>query len=85
MSEMPTKKESTKTTGAAGVRLRQDTCTCLRWKGMYIDAEPDVAVPNTSDGLYWCVHTMTVLGPDGKVADREACTVGRGCFEVCGD
>jgi len=73
-------------TGSATVRKgRQESCSCLRWKGMYIDAEPDVAVPNTSDGLYWCVHTMTVLGPDGRVADREACTAGRGCFELCGD
>lgn len=81
---MSGKIESGSASGA-GRKVRKETCSCLRWKGMYIDAEPDLAVPNTSDGLYWCVHTMTVLGPDGKVADREACTVGRGCFEICGD
>lgn len=56
-------------------------CRQLRWKGMYIDAEPDTAVPNTSDGLCWCVHTQTCLGPDGKVADRESCTAGRSCYQ----
>ncbi len=79
-----TESGSGSATGAVR-KARKESCSCLRWKGMYIDAEPDVAVPNTSDGLYWCVHTMTVLGPDGKVADREACTVGRGCFEICGE
>ncbi len=60
---------------------RRRTCRCLRWKGMYIDAEPDPLVPNTSDGLFWCMHTQTCLGPDGRVADRARCAEGRGCFE----
>jgi len=73
--------DATPTTSPAGASRRR-TCRCLRWKGMYIDAEPDPLVPNTSDGLYWCVHTMTCLGPDGKVADRGTCGAGRGCFET---
>lgn len=66
----------------APARNRQRLCNCLRWKGMYVEAEPDPQVPNTSDGLFWCTHTMNCLGPDGKVADREACTEGRSCFET---
>lgn len=57
-------------------------CRRLRWKGMYVDAEPDPEVPNTHSGLCWCTHTMNCLGPDGKVADEESCRSGRGCFEM---
>lgn len=57
----------------------RDTCRFLRTKGMFIDAEPDPAVPNPKDGLCWCVHTQTLLGPDGKVAEPEACGPGRAC------
>lgn len=58
-------------------------CCCqLRWKGMFIDAEPDPSIPNTRDGFFWCSLTMTCLGPDGRVADEESCCHGRGCFET---
>jgi hypothetical protein len=55
-------------------------CCFLRWKGMYIDADPDPGIPNTRDGFFWCSHTMNCLGPDGKVADEESCCHGRQCF-----
>lgn len=58
-----------------------EICRKLRWKGMFIDAEPDDTVKGTSDGFCWCVLTMTCMGPDGRVADREACGHGRSCFE----
>ena len=60
---------------------RTVTCRCLRNKGMYIDAEPDPLVPNPHDGHYWCIHTMTLLGPDGKVAEPVACGPGRSCHD----
>jgi hypothetical protein len=56
-------------------------CACLRWKGMYIDAEPDPLVPNPGDGLCWCRHTMTNVGPDGKAAEPDRCGEERSCFE----
>ena len=56
-------------------------CSCLRWKGMFIDAEPDPAIPNTRDGLFWCSQTMTCLGPDGRVATEKKCCEGRGCHQ----
>ncbi|HEX6851098.1 MAG TPA: hypothetical protein VF139_06790 [Candidatus Polarisedimenticolaceae bacterium] len=58
-----------------------ELCRRLRWKGLYIDVEPDPSIPNTSDGFCWCTHSMTALGPDGEVADREGCRPGRPCFE----
>jgi len=57
-------------------------CSRLRWKGMFIDVEPDPSIPNTRDGFYWCSHTMNCLGPDGRIADEESCCHGRGCHEA---
>jgi hypothetical protein len=63
-------------------RPKAESCCCkLRWKGMYIDVEPDPTVPNMRDGLFWCSTTMTCLGPDGRVADEESCCEGRVCHE----
>jgi hypothetical protein len=61
--------------------LPAERCTCLRTKGMYIEVEPDPLVPNPHDGLFWCRHTLTCLGPDGEVADERNCRPGRGCYE----
>jgi hypothetical protein len=57
-------------------------CCCLRNKAMYLDFEPDPTIPGTRDGFFWCRHTMTVLGPDGQVADEMSCRAGRGCYET---
>jgi hypothetical protein len=56
-------------------------CGRLRWTGMYMDVEPDPRIPNMRDGLFWCSHSMTCLGPDGRVATEGNCCEGRGCFE----
>jgi hypothetical protein len=66
----------------AAAPSRNKGCKCLRWKGMYIEAETDPLLPNSDAGIYWCVHTMTCLGPDGEVASAKTCGAGRGCFEV---
>ncbi|HSL85100.1 MAG TPA: hypothetical protein VLF66_20185 [Thermoanaerobaculia bacterium] len=60
----------------------RDTCRYLRTKGMYVEAEPDPAVPETGSGLCWCVHTQNQLGPDGKVAEPTSCGPGRRCYEA---
>lgn len=59
----------------------RDVCRRLRWKGMFVEVEPEDRVPGGSDGYCWCSRTMTALGPDGKVAIREACRPGRDCHE----
>ncbi|HSK79714.1 MAG TPA: hypothetical protein VLQ45_24885 [Thermoanaerobaculia bacterium] len=56
-------------------------CSRLRWNGLYVDVEPDPKIPNMRDGLFWCSHTMTCLGPDGRVATERHCCEGRRCFE----
>jgi hypothetical protein len=61
--------------------VAQSQCRCLRSKEMYINVEPDLSVPRSSSGVFWCIHTQNCLGPDGKVADEENCKPGRSCFE----
>jgi hypothetical protein len=66
-------------TGPASPRA---LCARLRWKGLYVDVEPDPSIPNPKDGFFWCSHTMTCLGPDGRVCDDGSCDPGRPCFEA---
>jgi hypothetical protein len=60
----------------------QSYCRYLRAKEMFIDVEPDKTVPRSSSGHFWCVHTQTVLGPDGKVVSDGECRSDRICFEA---
>ena len=45
----------------------EDLCPALRWKEQFIGVEHDPTVPPTNDGLFWCMHTQTCIGPDGTV------------------
>jgi hypothetical protein len=49
-------------------------CSSLRWKGQFILAEPDDTVPPCNDGLFWCMHTQTCIGPDGMLAEPANCS-----------
>jgi hypothetical protein len=48
-------------------------CPALRWKGQFVRVEHDPTVPASNDGLFWCVHTQTCIGPDGGVAEPGNC------------
>ena len=58
-----------------------ELCHCLRWKGMFIDAEWDPTVPHGNDRLFWCHKTQICLGPDGKSVDEYECNEARGCYK----
>ena len=60
----------------------KQVCRRLRSKTMFYQAEPDPTVPSSNDNSYWCTHSMNCMGPDGDVAQPEACRSGRGCFET---
>jgi hypothetical protein len=66
--------------GLAAIDRDVDRCFNLCWKGMYIEAEWDPAVPHGNDRLFWCHHTMQPLGPDGKLADDYECNETRACY-----
>ena len=55
-------------------------CPGLRWKGQFIEAEPDLNVPPATDGLFWCVYTQNCIGPDGELAEPgNCCKASREC------
>lgn len=57
-----------------------DLCSALRWKGQFILSESDPNVQRSNDGLFWCMHTQTCIGPDGQVAEPGNCaSKGRAC------
>lgn len=33
---------------------------------------------HSAEGPFWCAVTQSLIGPDGKFADTEACRAGRG-------
>ena len=51
-----------------------ELCSCLKWKGQFILAEPDPTVPSSNQGLYWCNFTQTCIGPDGELAEPGNCS-----------
>ncbi len=57
-------------------------CRHMRSKEMFYEFEgqPD-PIHASGSGIYWCVYTQNCLGPDGKVAEPNACQPGRHCFE----
>jgi hypothetical protein len=63
-------------------RIDDDRCAFLHWKGMYVQVEWDPSQPHSGDRLFWCHHTQTCLGPDGKVADDYECNETRGCYKA---
>jgi len=62
-------------------KLGYEVCKCLRWKGLFIEAERDPSVPPSNDRLFWCMHTQTCIGPDNQIAEPENCKAGRSCYE----
>ena len=52
---------------------REGLCTSLRWKGQFIATEHDPTVPPSNDGIFWCLHTQTCIGPDGNLAEPGNC------------
>jgi hypothetical protein len=62
---------------------RPAPCRRLRSKGMLMALPPDASaeVEGSSDGFFWCTHTMNCLGPDGRVADLRRCAPGRDCYQ----
>ncbi len=49
-------------------------CSALRWKQQFIGVAHDPTVPPTNDGLFWCLHTQTCIGPDGMLAEPGNCS-----------
>jgi len=61
-------------------RVDDDRCQWLRWKGMYISAEPVPGIQHSNDRAFWCDKTQICIGPDGKPADEYECNETRNCY-----
>jgi hypothetical protein len=63
-------------------------CARLRTKNAYGDVITEhgdwVAKPESND-CYWCLSTMDVCGPDGRLVTLGACGVGRSCYVASED
>ncbi len=62
--------------------IASEVCPKLRTKTMYLNEDyrrhPDV--PATfGTAAFWCLKTMSALGPDDLPADPESCRRNRGC------
>jgi len=56
-------------------------CPHLRWKAQFFVGDPSQSEPPPTDGYFWCIFTQTCIGPDGRLADSENCSVAaRACY-----
>lgn len=60
--------------------LKEGHCKHIRSKEMFYEVQRN-DVPDYGGRLYWCQHTQTCLGPDGKACDMQHCSPERPCFE----
>ena len=64
---------------------RGEICHSLRDKKMFYQPlvrdslNADFASPA---GPFWCAKTQSLIGPDGEIADSEACRHGRVCCAI---
>jgi hypothetical protein len=65
---------------------RGEMCHSLRSKTMFYQSvvEDPANTEHSPEGPFWCAETQSLIGPDGKIADAEACKPGsgRGCCET---
>ena len=56
-------------------------CQCLRSKIFYTSGQHQVDLAECSPtAACWCLHTLTVLGPDDALCTPERCRPERSCF-----
>jgi len=69
-------------------------CRCLRSKTLFYQVPPEAEgnpaepvglglIPQARDEEpLWCLHTQSLIGPDGKIAELDSCRPGRSCCET---
>jgi hypothetical protein len=58
-------------------------CRSLRTKTMFYQVEENAgSLAPEHHGPFWCARTQGLYGPDGKIAEPEGCTPGRGCCQT---
>jgi hypothetical protein len=60
----------------------QPVCARLKTKMLYVIGREDAAFDRpTSTAPWWCLETMSQVGPDDGLVAPERCRPGRSCFE----
>ena len=60
-------------------------CIHLRAKKLYVSDFPENenhAINDSSTSQYWCLGTMSTVGPDDDFAAPERCMAHRSCFKA---
>jgi len=66
--------------------VSKQICQYLRTKASYVPSIRTETYLTESDStaVYWCIKTMTPIGPDDSLACPEDCKSNRECFEQLG-
>ena len=67
-------------TASSQLPVLPERCGNIRWKGMFIDTEPDLAKAAPDEHICWCVLTQSCFGPDGQVVHESSCNRHRNCY-----
>ena len=68
--------------GDGGARGAAPVCRCIRTKMQYVTpGHPDGWSRPSATAQFWCLHTMSPVGPDDDQVTPEGCRAGRECFE----
>lgn len=62
--------------------MAQPVCQYLRTKKLYTAQKTDTTLTEDSPSQYWCIRTMTVLGPDTLPVSPADCKSQRPCFDT---
>ena len=56
-------------------------CGAIRAKGFFVYTEEPPPPTEWDTAVFWCLKTMTSVGPDGDMVHRTCCDASRQCFE----
>lgn len=58
-------------------------CASLRTKMIYVAGRARAPLDReSSTACYWCLHTMSPVGPDDGPVRPRSCTAARGCYRA---
>jgi hypothetical protein len=56
-------------------------CSAIRSKGFYVYTETPPPPEESDTAVFWCLKTMSAVGPDGELVHKSCCDPSRSCFE----
>jgi hypothetical protein len=60
-----------------------DLCRCLKTKMLYVAGRESAPLERASStAQYWCLETMSQVGPDDALVAPDHCRRGRECYRA---